>query len=82
LVVNRVRAQSLEHQFRIGELKDMFGPLVLAPQLPERTSLQQAQGAAKPVHAWPGDAAKEMADNFDQLLERVMRAGRIGEYAR
>jgi chromosome partitioning protein len=82
LVVNRVRAQSLEHQFRISELKDMFGPLVLTPQLPERTSLQQAQGAAKPVHAWPGDAAKEMAGNFDQILERVMRAGRIGDFAR
>jgi cellulose biosynthesis protein BcsQ len=45
---NRVRPQSIEHQFRIKELRDMFGPLVLSPQLPERTSLQQAQGAAKP----------------------------------
>src|SRR6195952_4943731 len=46
IIVNRARVQSLEHQFRIKELRDMFGPLVLAPQLPERTSLQQAQGAA------------------------------------
>src|SRR5690606_23536082 len=44
IIVNRARVQSLEHQFRIKELRDMFGPLVLAPQLPERTSLQQAQG--------------------------------------
>ena len=80
LIVNRVRAQSLEHQFRIGELRDMFGPLVLSPQLPERTSLQQAQGAARPVHAWPGEAAAEMAKNFDLLLERVMRAGKIAHY--
>ena len=43
IVVNRVRPQSIEHQFRIKELRDMFGPLVLSPQLPERTSLQQAQ---------------------------------------
>lgn len=77
LVVNRVRAQSLEHQFRVQELKDMFGPLVLTPELPERTSLQQAQGAARPVHAWPGEAAAEMAGNFDRLLERIMRAGKI-----
>ena len=48
----------------------MFGPLVLSPQLPERTSLQQAQGAAKPLHVWPGESAQEMARNFDQLLER------------
>jgi cellulose biosynthesis protein BcsQ len=77
LIINRVRAQSLEHQFRISELRDMFGPLVLAPELPERTSLQQAQGAARPVHAWPGDAAAEMSRNFDLLLERVIRAGKI-----
>ena len=80
-VVQRVpfaRVQSLEHQFRIKELRDMFGPLVLSPQLPERTSLQQAQGAAKPLHIWPGESAQEMARNFDQLLERVLRTGRLG----
>ncbi len=81
IIVNRVRSQSLEHQFRIKELRDMFGPLVLSPQLPERTSLQQAQGAAKPLHVWPGEGAQEMARNFDLLLERVMRTGRVGEYA-
>jgi chromosome partitioning protein len=73
IIVNRARVQSLEHQFRIKELRDMFGPLVLNPQLPERTSLQQAQGAAKPLHIWPGEGAQEMARNFDQLLERIMR---------
>lgn len=52
----------------------MFGPLVLSPQLPERTSLQQAQGAAKPLHAWPGEGAQEMAHNFDQLLDRMLRS--------
>ena len=77
IVVNRVRPQSIEHQFRIKELRDMFGPLVLAPQLPERTSLQQAQGAAKPLHIWPGDSAQELAADFDALLERIMRTGRI-----
>lgn len=77
IVMNRVRSQSLEHQFRIKELKDMFGPLILSTYLPERTSLQQAQGAARPVHAWPGDAAQEMAGLFDALLDRVVRAGRI-----
>ena len=60
IIVNRARMQSLEHQFRIKELRDMFGPLVLSPQLPERTSLQQAQGAAKPLHVWPGESAQEL----------------------
>jgi len=77
IVVNRVRPQSVEHQFRIKELRDMFGPLVLEPQLPERTSLQQAQGAAKPLHVWPGESAQELAADFDALLDRIMRAGRI-----
>ena len=77
IVVNRVRPQSIEHQFRIQELREMFGPLVLSPQLPERTSLQQAQGAAKPLHVWPGEAAQELAADFDQILDRVIRASKI-----
>ena len=81
IIVNRARMQSLEHQFRIKELRDMFGPLVLSPQLPERTSLQQAQGAAKPLHVWPGESAQELARMFDQLLDRVLRTGRVGEFA-
>ena len=59
----------------------MFGPLVLSPQLPERTSLQQAQGAAKPLHMWPGESAQEMSRNFDQLLLRVMRTARMEDPA-
>ena len=81
IIVNRARMQSLEHQFRIKELRDMFGPLVLSPHLPERTSLQQAQGAAKPLHVWPGESAQELARMFDQLLDRVLRTGRVGEFA-
>ncbi len=77
ILINRTRPQSMEHQFRIKELKEMFGPLVLSPQLPERTSLQQAQGAAKPVHMWPGEAAQEMAGYFDQVLDRVLRSAGI-----
>ena len=80
LGITGIRVQSLEHQFRIKELRDMFGPLVLSPQLPERTSLQQAQGAAKPLHVWPGESAQEMARNFDQLLDRIMRTAKIGDY--
>lgn len=76
IVVNRARMQSMEHQFRIQEMREMFGPLVLLPHLPERTSLQQAQGAAKPVHVWPGESAEEMAGHFDQLMERAMRSAR------
>ncbi|RZU65505.1 cellulose biosynthesis protein BcsQ [Microterricola gilva] len=81
IIVNRARTASLEHQFRIKELRDMFGPLVLSPQLPERTSLQQAQGAAQPLHIWPGDSAQELSRYFDQLLDRVLRTAKIEKYA-
>lgn len=77
ILVNRTRPQSMEHQFRIRELKELFGSLVLSPQLPERTSLQQAQGAAKPVHLWPGEAAQEMAAHFDQVLDQIAAAAGI-----
>lgn len=72
IVVNRVKPGSMEHEFRINELREMFGALVLDPTLPERTSLQQAQGAAKPVHSWPGENTQQMAGMFDQLLDAVM----------
>jgi len=81
IIVNRWREQSVEHQFRLREMREMFGPLVLAPALPERTALQQAQGAAKPVHLWPGDTAGESAKQFDRLLDRVVHAAQIGTNA-
>ena len=57
IVVNRVRARSVEQAFRQEELATLYGPLVLSPAVPERAALQQAQGAAQPVHVWPGAAA-------------------------
>ena len=74
VLINRYRDRSPEHQFRVTELTDMFGPLVLTPTIPERSALQQAQGASQPVHRWPGPAAKELAECFDKHLSRVLRA--------
>ncbi|AEI12221.1 ParA family protein [Cellulomonas gilvus] len=76
IVVNRVRARSLEQAFRLDELRSLYGPLMLTPQVPERAALQQAQGAAQPVHAWPGAAATELSEVFDALLDRALRAPR------
>ena len=76
IVVNRVRARSVEQAFRLEELQTLYGPLVLSPQVPERAALQQAQGAAQPLHAWPGAAAAELARVFDALLDRALRAPR------
>lgn len=76
IAVNRVRARSVEQAYRLQELQSLYGPLVLTPSIPERAALQQAQGAAQPVHVWPGAAAAELADVFDQLLDRTLRAPR------
>lgn len=74
IVVNRVRPSSREQSYRIQELKDMFGPLVLNPPLAERTVLQQAQGSARPIHEWPGKPATELATAFDSILDRALRS--------
>lgn len=74
VVINRVRARSSEQTYRQQELEDMFGPLILSPVIPERAAMQQAQGAGRAIHDWPGASARELADGFDALLARAMRA--------
>ncbi|MFN8076419.1 MAG: ParA family protein [Kineosporiaceae bacterium] len=76
VVVNRYRERSPEHRYRVQELSEMFGPLVLTPAIPERSALQQAQGASRPLHEWPGPAAQELSHLFDQHLARILRAPR------
>ncbi len=74
VIVNRVRPKSAEAQFRIKEIKEMVGPLLLSPILPERTSLHQTQGAARPVHSWPTETGLEMAKYFDDILNIVIES--------
>jgi cellulose biosynthesis protein BcsQ len=76
VVVNRDKARSIEQAFRLEELQGLYGPLVLTPFVPERAALQQAQGAAQPVHAWPGQGARELGEVFEALLDRALRAPR------
>jgi len=77
VVINRFRPRVTEHEYRLAELKDLFGPLVLSPVLPDRSAVQQAQGAGVPIHQWPTAGAREIAQSFDALLDRLMRAGRL-----
>lgn len=72
VLINRYRSKSLEHQYRVKELKELYPSLILPMTLPERASLQQAQGAARPVHGWPSESAEEAAQVFDQTLERFL----------
>lgn len=73
IVVNRLRPQLSEHRFRLDELRATFGDLVLTPPVPERTAVQQAQGAGVPVQALAGNAgARELTEVFDTLLTQVL----------
>lgn len=78
VVVNRVRPRSHEHQFRIAELREIFGPLVMPVALPDRLAVQQAQGACMPIHQWGTPGAREVALAFNLVLARVLRSGRGG----
>ncbi|MBV8933259.1 MAG: ParA family protein [Kutzneria sp.] len=76
VVVNRVRPRSHEHQFRIAELREIFGPLVMPVSMPDRLAVQQAQGACMPIHLWNTPGAREVSLAFNLLLARVLRSGR------
>ena len=82
VLVNRYRERSPEHRYRLAELSDMFGPLVLGPTIRERSALQQAQGASQPIHRWPGAPAQELAEAFDAHLSRILRANQRGSRSR
>jgi len=68
IVVNRLRPNSHEHDFRLRELREMFGEQLLMPHFEERAAVQQSTGAARPIHAWPAEGASEIAKGFDWLL--------------
>lgn len=72
LVVNRYRPRSVEHQYRLAELRDLFGELVLEPVIEERVGLQQAQGGAVPLHTYEGASGKRLTADFDALLKTVL----------
>lgn len=81
VVVNRVRAASTEHKYRLSEMRRMFGNRMLDVQIPETSNWQQIQGAAWPVHAWPGDTASTAAGTFDRLLEDLYEAEAVSSRA-
>lgn len=73
-MVNRIRARSAEHEYRIAELRELFGDLVLPTMLPDRSAVQHAQGAAQPIQQWSTPGAREMARRYDELLVLVAGA--------
>ncbi|MET1035556.1 MAG: ParA family protein [Arthrobacter sp.] len=75
VVANRYRPASAEQRFRLEEMRSMFGDRLLSPVVPEQADWQQIQGAAYAVHHWPGDAARQAAGHFDELLRGLTDSG-------
>jgi len=71
VVLNRVNTNFLEHEFRKNELEGIASGVLLPIAFPERAAVQQAQGAARPIHSWPGESAAEISTNFDALLALI-----------
>lgn len=72
LVVNRARLRSVEHRFRIAELRAAYRELVLSPVLPERSAISQAQGSGRAIQSWPTPGAREVSRIFATYLDRLL----------
>jgi cellulose biosynthesis protein BcsQ len=82
VLVNRFIPASKEHQFRFAELQQLFGPRLLSVAIEEHSAIQQAQGAARPIHSWPGEIASATAQNFEQVLDKVFEGPLIEQSSR
>ena len=72
VLVTRTRPQTSEHAYRLAELREAYPDLVLPYVVPERTAVQQAQGACVPVQAWRSAGAREVADVYDDVLDHLL----------
>jgi chromosome partitioning protein len=72
IIVNRYRPRSVEHRYRLEELRELYGDMVLSPVVEERVGLQQAQGASIPLHRYEGASGSVLSETFDALLRRLV----------
>ena len=80
VLVNKLRVRSYEHQFRVAELRENFGSLVMPTAIPDRLAVQQAQGACSPIHEWHSPGAQEIALTFNMVLAKILRSSRAGRH--
>ncbi|MEV4056874.1 ParA family protein [Amycolatopsis sp. NPDC049688] len=80
VLVNKLRVRSYEHQFRIAELRENFGSLVMPTAITDRLAVQQAQGACSPIHEWHSPGAQEIALTFNMVLAKILRSNRAGRH--
>jgi hypothetical protein len=71
VLINRYIPASKEHQFRLAELEQLFGTDLLSVAIEEHSAVQQAQGAARPIHSWPGEVAVNTGKSFELVLDKL-----------
>jgi cellulose biosynthesis protein BcsQ len=74
VLINRYIPASKEHQFRLAELEQLFGSDLLSVAIEEHSAVQQAQGAARPIHSWPGEVAGNTAKSFELVLDQMFQS--------
>lgn len=72
VVVNKVQHSSVEHRHRLAELRELFGGLLVNPVIPDLPVWQQAQGAAWPIHRWPGAEAEDISGRYTAILRGLL----------
>jgi chromosome partitioning protein len=73
IVANKVRTSAPEHDYRLAELRDSFGELML-DSIPDRSAVQRAQGACVSVQKWESSGASDVNLAFDGLLHHLLVA--------
>lgn len=74
VLINRYIPASKEHQFRLAELEQLFGSNLLSVAIEEHSAVQQAQGAARPIHSWPGEIASNTGKSFEIVLDKLFQS--------
>ena len=74
VLINRYIPASKEHQFRLAELEQLFGSELLSVAIEEHSAVQQAQGAARPIHSWPGEVAGNTGKSFELVLDKLFQS--------
>ena len=70
ILINRLRPSVAEHQYRVNELEELYGQSLISTPIEEKSAIQQAQGAGRSIHSWPGQSAAKLAAQFNELLEQ------------
>ncbi len=74
ILINRFKPSAPENEFRVNEIRERYGDLLVPVQIEERSSIQQATGSARPIPSWPGQNSQDIAAQFDQVLDYALES--------